>query len=76
MKIPQDQLITLLISNSRPAWEIEALYKRCCIYYGLDFSLDKCQDIIYFADMANIELLESFRLHIQIEELTIDRTNK
>lgn len=76
MKMPQDQLLNLLINNPQPVWEIEAVYKRCSIYYGGDYAIEKCQDIIYFATMANISLLESFRLHIEIEELAINRIDR
>lgn len=75
MNKQQEQLIKLLINNSRPVWEIEATHKRCVLYFGLERAFDECQDIIDFANMAGTELLESFRLHIEICELTIDRTN-
>lgn len=71
MNVKQDQLIKLLIQNSKSAWEIEAVHNRCCIFYGLENALEKCQEIISFAQEANIDLLESFRLHIEVALLTI-----
>lgn len=75
MNKQQEQLIKLLISNSRPVWEIEAAHKRCCLYFGTERALDECQNVIDFADMAKISLLESFRLQVEVSELAIDRTN-
>lgn len=71
MNIQQDQLLKLLINNSKSAGDIEAIHNRCCIFYGLDNALEKCQEIIYFANAANLGLLESFRLHVEVELLKI-----
>lgn len=69
MNTQQNQLIKLLISSSEPAWKIEAIHNRCCIFYGLEDSEEKCKEIIDFANMANIGLLESFRFHVELELL-------
>lgn len=71
MNIQQDQLLKLLILNSESPREIEAIHKRCCIFFGLENSLEKCQEIIEFAKAANLRLLESFRLHVEVELLKI-----
>lgn len=71
----QEQLIKLLINNTQPTWEIEATHNRCCIYYGTARAFQECQEIIDFANMANVGLLESFRLHVEVAELAINRTN-
>lgn len=71
----QEQLIKLLINNSQPGWEIEATHARCCIYYGTGRAFQECQEIIDFANMANVGLLESFRLHVEVAELAINRAN-
>lgn len=73
MNEQQEQLIKLLISSAQPAWEIEAIHKRCCIYYGVDSALKICQEIIEFALQANLSLLESFRLQVEITELSSGR---
>ncbi len=65
----QEQLIQLLINNSRPASEIEAIHKRCCIYFGLETAPEECQSIIDFAEAAGLSLLESFRLQVEVAEL-------
>ena len=66
----QDQLITLLLTNlESAAGEIEAIYKRCCIFYGREEAMEKCQEIISFAKMNNLEFLESFRLHVEVSLL-------
>lgn len=75
MNKQQEQLIKLLINNSRPAWEIEAAHTRCCLYFGLENAHEECQNIIDFANSAGIGLLESFRLEVEVSELAIDRTN-
>lgn len=75
MNQEQEQLIKLLISNLRPAWEIEAVHKRCCIYYGIDSAYKVCQDIIDFARQADLSLLESFRLQVEVTELSSNRAN-
>lgn len=72
MKIQQNQLLKLLINNSKPVWEIEALHSRCCVYFGLKDAVGKCEEIISFSNMANIGLLESFRFHVEVELLTIN----
>ncbi len=75
MNKQQEQLVKLLINNAQPVWEIESVHKRCCIYYGIEKALEICQDIIDFAAMAGISLLESFRLHVEVTELTANRAN-
>lgn len=75
MNKQQEQLIQLLINNSQPYWEIEGVHKRCCLYYGEDNAQETCQDIIDFANMAGIGLLESFRLHVEVSELPINRAD-
>lgn len=69
----QEQLIKLLIKNAQPVWEIEAIHIRCYIYYGMENALEQCQDIIDFANMAGIGLMESFRLHVEVSELAIHK---
>lgn len=71
----QEQLIKLLINNPQPVWEIEAIHKRCCLYYGIENALEKCQEVIDFAGETKIELLESFRLHVEVSELTKNRAD-
>ena len=73
MNKQQEQLIQLLISNSQPAWQIETIFKRCCLYFGMETALEECQKVIDFANQANISLLESFRLQVEISEMLIDR---
>lgn len=68
MNKEQEQLIKLLINNPQSAWEIEGIHKRCCIYYGLESAFQECQEVIDFARMANIKLVESFRLQVEISE--------
>lgn len=75
MNQQQEQLIKLLISNPRPAWEIEAIHKRCCLYYGIESAFKVCQDIIDFARQADLSLLESFRLQVEVSELASDRAD-
>jgi hypothetical protein len=65
----QEQLIQLLINNAKPAWEIEAIHTRCCIFYGTEKALEESQGIIDFAEMAGISLLESFRLQLEVAEV-------
>lgn len=67
MKIQQNQLLKLIINNSKPVWEIEALHSRCCIYFGIEDAMEKCEEIISFSKIANIGLLESFRFHVEVE---------
>ncbi|WP_026135921.1 hypothetical protein [Nafulsella turpanensis] len=66
----EEQLIKLLINNSQPTWEIEAVHQRCCIYFGVERAFRECQEIIDFANVASIGLLESFRLHIEVLEFS------
>ena len=75
MNKEQDQLIQLLISNSQPAWQIETIFKRCCLYFGMEAALEECQNIIDFANQANLSLIESFRLQVEISEMLIDRAS-
>lgn len=75
MKSQQLQLIQLLINNTQPSWEIEAVHTRCCIYFGVENAFGQCQDVIDFAAMAGIGLLESFRLQVEVTELTTNRAN-
>ena len=72
MNTQQEQLIKLLVSNSKPVWEIEAIHIRCCIYYGIERAFEECQKVIDFADTADIGLLESFRLQVEVSELVIN----
>lgn len=69
MTIQQEQLIQLLIKNTQPVWEIEAIHIRCCVYFGTENALEQCQEVIDFANMAGIRLMESFRLHVEVSEL-------
>ena len=71
MNIQQEQLIKLLIGNSEKAGEIEAIHSRCCTFYGVEMALEKCQEIITFANETNLSLLECFRLHVEVELLKI-----
>lgn len=73
MNKEQDQLIQLLINNPQPAWQIETIFKRCCLYFGMEAALAECQNIIDFANQVNIGLLESFRLQVEISEMLNDR---
>lgn len=75
MNEQQEQLIKLLISSRQPAWEIEAIHKRCCIYYGIENAFSVCQEIIAFARQADLSLLESFRLQVEVTELSSDRAS-
>lgn len=68
MNKEEEQLIKLLINNPQSAWEIEGIYKRCGIYFGFENAFHECQEVIDFAKMAGIELLESFRLQVEISE--------
>lgn len=71
----QEQLIKLLIRNTQATWEIEAIHTRCCIYYGVERAFEESQDIIDFARVADIGLLESFRLQVEVAEMTNKRAN-
>lgn len=71
----QEQLIKLLINNSLPGWEIEAVHSRCCIYFGVKSAFGACQEIIDFALEAKIGALESFRLQVELAELTGNSTD-
>lgn len=69
MHSQQEQLIQLLMNNTRPGWEVEAVHTRCCIYYGIENALEQCQELIDFAAAAGMGLLESFRLQVEVDEL-------
>lgn len=73
MNEQQEQLVKLLVSSSQPAWEIEAIHKRCCIYFGIEKAFWVCQEIMEFAREANLSLLESFRLQVEVTEISSDR---
>lgn len=76
MKKQQEQLIQLLINNVQAAWEIDAVFTRCCIYYGEENALEECQGIIDFAQRAEISLLESFRLQVEVSSFSFNNANR
>jgi hypothetical protein len=64
----QEQLIRLIAANAHSVNEIEAIHTRCCIYYGVEKAFEESQEIIEFANQAQIGLRESFRLQVEISE--------